>query len=41
MTREGVAPYWHQVEDTFDKMDPAVLEKTWNLVYAFIKELDK
>ena len=40
MTREGVAPYWHQVEDTFDKMDPGVMEKTWNLVNAFIKELD-
>ena len=41
MTREGVAPYWHQVEDTFDKMDPVVMEKTWNLVTAFILELDK
>jgi hypothetical protein len=41
MTREGVAPYWHQVEDTFDKMDPVVMEKTWNLVNAFIKELDE
>jgi hypothetical protein len=40
MTREGVAPYWHQVEDTFDKMDPVVMEKTWNLVTAFIRELD-
>jgi len=41
ITREGVAPYWHQVEDTFDKMDPDVMEKTWNLVNAFIKELDQ
>jgi hypothetical protein len=41
MTREGIAPYWHQVGDTFDKMDPVVMEKTWNLVNAFIKELDQ
>jgi hypothetical protein len=41
MTRDGVAPYWHQVEDTFDKMDPIVMEKTWSLVNAFIKELDQ
>jgi hypothetical protein len=41
MTREGVAPYWHQVEDTFDKMDPVVMEKTWNMVTTFIQELDK
>ena len=24
-TRDGVVPYWHQLEDTFDKMDP-----TWS-----------
>jgi hypothetical protein len=41
ITREGVAPYWHQVEDTFDKMDPVVMEKTWDLVYTFIKEMDQ
>ena len=41
MTREGVAPYWHQTGDTFDKMDPIVLEKTWAMVNAFIQELDK
>jgi hypothetical protein len=41
ITREGVAPYWHQVEDTFDKMDPVVMEKTWTMVNAFIQELDK
>jgi Peptidase family M28 len=41
MTREGVAPYWHQTGDTFDKMNPVVMEKTWVLVNAFIQELDK
>jgi len=41
MTREGVAPYWHQAGDTFDKMDPAVMEKTWSMVTTFIQEMDK
>ena len=41
ITRDGVIPYWHQVEDNFDKMDPVVMEKTWNMVITFIKELDQ
>jgi hypothetical protein len=41
MTRDGVAPFWHQVGDTFDKMDPVVMEKTWATVNALIQELDK
>ena len=41
MTREGIAPYWHQVGDTFDKMDPAIMEKTWDMVTTFILEMDK
>lgn len=41
ITRDGVVPYWHQMGDTFDKMDPVVMEKTWNMVNAFIKELDQ
>lgn len=41
MTRDGVAPYWHQAADTFDKMDPAVMEKTWELTTAFIGALDQ
>ncbi|HSQ26955.1 MAG TPA: M28 family peptidase [Anaerolineales bacterium] len=40
MSRDGTAPYWHQVEDTFDKMIPAVMEKTWSFVRAFIDSLD-
>jgi len=40
ISREGVLPYWHQVEDTFDKMDPVVMEKTWNMVTTFIQEMD-
>jgi hypothetical protein len=41
ISREGVLPYWHQVEDTFEKMNPVVMEKTWAVVNAFIKELDQ
>ena len=39
-TREGVWPYWHQVGDTFDKMDPAVMEKAWEFTRALIDRLD-
>jgi hypothetical protein len=41
MSREGVAPYWHQVGDTFDKMRPEIMESTWDLTRAFIEEIDK
>jgi hypothetical protein len=39
-TRDGGLPYWHQVGDTFDKMDPVVMEKTWNMTQALIARLD-
>jgi hypothetical protein len=41
VSREGVYPYWHQVEDTYDKMNPAVMEKAWAMVNTVIQELDK
>jgi hypothetical protein len=40
MTRDGVAPYWHQRADTFDKMDTDVLERTWEFTNALIREID-
>jgi len=40
MTKEGVSPYWHQLADTFDKMRPDVMEKTWQMTWAMIKKLD-
>lgn len=40
MTREGVSPYWHQKADTFDKMNPKVMENTWELTSALIQEMD-
>ena len=40
ITRDGVWPYWHQLADTFDKMIPAEMEKTWNMTQAMITRLD-
>jgi hypothetical protein len=40
MTRDGVAPYWHQQADTFDKMDREVMERTWALTDALIHRID-
>ncbi|MBE0697795.1 MAG: M28 family peptidase [Anaerolineaceae bacterium] len=39
-TREGVSPYWHQLEDTFDKMNPEIMEKTWELTTGLIEKID-
>ncbi len=40
-TREGVLPFWHQPSDTFDKMDPGVMARTWDLTLALIREIDR
>jgi hypothetical protein len=40
-TREGVLPFWHQPQDTFDKMDPGVMARTWDLALALIQEIDR
>jgi len=39
-TSEGVLPYWHQLADTFDKMDPVEMEKTWEMTRAMIDCMD-
>jgi len=41
LTHEGVAPYWHQREDTFDKMNPDVLQRTWEFTRALIEKIDR
>jgi len=41
MGRDGVAPYWHQRQDTFDKIDPDVLDRTWELAWALVQEIDR
>jgi len=40
ITRDGVWPYWHQLADTFDKMNPELMEKTWNMTQAMITRID-
>ena len=40
LTPEGQAPYWHQMEDTVDKMDPDVLARTYTFTRFFIERLD-
>ena len=37
---EGVAPYWHQVEDTFDKMDPEVMARAYEFTWEYITAID-
>ena len=39
-THDGGMPYWHQVGDTFDKMNPEVLERAYTFTWAFISALD-
>jgi hypothetical protein len=39
-TRDGESPYWHQLADTYDKMQPELMEKTWNLTLGMISRLD-
>jgi hypothetical protein len=40
-TRSGVVPYWHQGQDTFDKMDPGVMQRTWDFTRALLDEVDR
>jgi hypothetical protein len=38
---EGAAPYCHQAGDTYDKIDPTVLERTYQFAWAMIRALDQ
>jgi hypothetical protein len=40
LTPEGDAPYWHQMEDTFDKLDPEVMNRAYSMAVTLIRELD-
>jgi len=37
---EGDAPIWHQIGDTFDKIDPAVLANSYDLIWKLIQKID-
>lgn len=41
LTKDGEAPFWHQLEDTYDKMNPQVMENTWSLTMAFLRDIDR
>jgi hypothetical protein len=40
MTKDGVLPYWHQRQDTFDKMNPEAMARSWQMTLAVIQEID-
>ena len=40
MGPRGEMPYWHQVEDTFDKIDPEVLGRAYAFTWTFVQALD-
>jgi hypothetical protein len=40
LTPGGDAPYWHQVEDTADKIDPEILGRALAFVWAYLEALD-
>jgi hypothetical protein len=37
----GEAPYWHQVEDTFDKMDEKALLRNYAFIWSMIRAIDE
>lgn len=41
LKKDGEAPYWHQMEDTYDKMNPQVMEYVWSLTMAMIQKIDQ
>lgn len=40
MTRDNIPPFWHQVGDTVDKMDPESLSRNYAFTWYYIKALD-
>ncbi len=41
LKKDGEAPYWHQVEDTYDKMNPQAMEDVWSLTMAMLQRIDQ
>jgi len=40
MGPNGEMPYWHQVEDTYDKMDPEVMARAYEFTREYITAID-
>lgn len=38
--RNGEIPYWHQAEDTFDKMIPEVMSRNYQFTWGYINAID-
>lgn len=38
---KGNTPFWHQMEDRVDKMDPDVLARTYDMTLTFVRTLDR
>ena len=38
--RNGEIPYWHQTEDTFDKMAPEVMNRNYQFIWKYITAVD-
>ena len=41
LTPDGRAPYWHQMSDTYDKINPEVVARTLEFTQLFIEEIDE
>jgi len=41
MTPEGAFPYWHMLSDTYDKMEPEVMERAYAFTWQYIQALDQ
>jgi hypothetical protein len=37
----GELPFWHQPEDTFDKIDPEILQRAYAFTCTFVQALDE
>jgi Zn-dependent M28 family amino/carboxypeptidase len=40
MGPNGEMPYWHQVEDTYDKMDQEVMARAYEFTWEYIRAID-
>ncbi len=41
LKKDGEAPFWHQLEDTYEKMNPQVMEDVWSLTMAMLQKIDQ
>ncbi len=39
MKKNGEVPFWHQKQDTFDKIGPEFLERAWEMTWALVQKI--